>query len=371
MSRLPLAALCLSFALLLAACTDGDAGNASPAAINDRPRLVVEYLSDVAARASGSAAADVVPLNDSTLSAELSARVLAVRTDVGSSVKRGDVLLQLDPTDYRLALGQADAQVAAANAAAAQADARLNRARELHGKRYVSDDEMSVAVTQAEAASAELRIREAARAVAARQMDKATIHAPFDGVVVQRMAQVGNAVVPGTPLLRLIDLATPQVEVRLQPEQASDLTRADEIFLDLSGTRYPLRVLQIAEATDPGSRTRVARLKFAQDAAQPGLSGNLHWQRAGYEISPSLLVQREGGHGLFTVRDGKAAWIAIPGASAGRAVMADLPGDYPVVTHGQQSLQEGDAIRTATARQAESDPAKPKAASPSKAGGDT
>ncbi|MEZ5462350.1 efflux RND transporter periplasmic adaptor subunit [Dokdonella sp.] len=368
MSRFSNAVLCLSCALLLGACSDEDSGNAGPAAVDQGPRIVVESLADVAARAGGNAAADVVPLNDSTLSAELATRVLAVRADVGSSVQRGQVLLELDPTDYRLALGQADAQVAAARAAAAQADARLKRARELHEKSYVSDDEMSVAVTQAEAASADLRIREAARAVAARQLDKATIHAPFDGVVVQRMAQVGNAVVPGTPLMRLIDLATPQVEVRLQPEQASALGQADEIFLELRGVRHPLRVLQIAEATDPGSRTRIARLEFIGDAAQPGLSGSLHWRRAGYEISPSLLVQREGALGLFSVRDGKAVWLAIDEASSGRAVMADLPGDLPIVTHGQQSLQDGDAIREAANPAPTSHPAKPRAAQPSSSG---
>ena len=359
MSRLRAAALYLTCATLLTACADDDAGRANPAALDNSPRLVVEALSDVAARAGGTAAADVVPINDSTLSAELAARVLAVRKDVGSSVKRGEVLLELDTTDYRLALGQSDAQVAAARAASAQADARLQRARELHLKHYVSDDEMSVAVTQAEAAGAELRIRQAARAVAARQLDKATIEAPFDGVVVARMAQVGNAVVPGTPLLRLIDLAKPQVEVRLQPAQASDLNHADEIFLELAGTRYPLRILQVAEATDPGSRTRIARLEFTEAAAQPGLSGSLQWVRAGYEISPSLLVQREGGHGLFTVRDDKAVWMAIDGAASGRAVMADLPGDLPVVTHGQQSLQNGDLIGSPAKSRGEHSPARP------------
>ncbi|MGB0135436.1 efflux RND transporter periplasmic adaptor subunit [Dokdonella sp.] len=366
MSRLPAAALSLFCATFLVACTDEGAADSSPAAAGNSPRIVVEALSAVAARAGGTAAADVVPLNDSTLSAELAARVLAVRKDVGSSVKRGEVLLELDTTDYRLALGQADAQVAAARAASAQADARLKRARELHQKNYVSDDELSVAVTQAEAASAELRIRQAARAVSARQLDKATINAPYDGVVVDRMAQVGNAVVPGTPLMRLIDLATPQVEVRLQPAQASALANADDIYLELPGKRYPLRVLQVAEATDPGSRTRIARLAFVGDSAQPGLSGSLSWKSAGYEVSPSLLVQREGGHGLFTVRDGKAAWLAIEGAASGRAVMADLDGDLPVVTHGQQSLQNGDPVGTPDKPPRDRNPAKPKSESQSK-----
>ena len=356
-----LGVLLLALGSLLSGCSEDKAATPASTLADAGPRVVVEALSDVAARAGGSAAADVVPLNDSTLSAELSAKVLEVHADAGTSVKRGERLIELDPADFRLALSQADAQIGAAKAAATQADGRLARARELHGKHYVSDDELSDAVTRAEAAKADLRVRQAARAVAARQLEKATVLAPFDGVVVTRMAQVGNTVAAGTPLMRLIDLATPHVEVRLQPEQAADLASADAITIELSGQSYPLAVVQVAEATDPGSRTRMARLTFIDQAAQPGLSGTLHWKQQGFEVPTSLLVQRDGKLGLFTEQDGKAHWIAIAGASAGRAVMADLAADLPIVTHGQQSLQEGDPIaKTSTVKSpAEHAPGEP------------
>ncbi|MCB1561850.1 MAG: efflux RND transporter periplasmic adaptor subunit [Xanthomonadales bacterium] len=340
------AALGLLLGLVLSACSD-DVPEDAADAVEDGPRYVVQPLSEVAARAGGSAAADVVPQNDSTISAELTATVSSIAVDVGDRVTRGDVLLTLDPTDYRLQLNQADAQVAAAKAASEQADARLTRARDLHGKHFVSDDDLSAASTTAEAAAAELRIRQAARAVAARQLDKASINAPFDGVVVQRMAQVGAAVAPGAPLMRLIDLAQPQVEARLQPVQAVALSGANNITLTVGDQRYPLVVAQIAAAADPGSRTRVARLDFSAEHPEPGLSGTLNWTQRGFELSSSLLVQRDVGFGLFSVRDGKAHWIPVPGAEAGRSAMVDLPADLPVVTYGQQSLKDGDAVVTA------------------------
>lgn len=342
-SNARVATLLLLLALGLTACSGAD-DESGATTEPDSPRVVVEPLSAVAARAGGSAAADVVPLNDSTLSAEMAATVRAVHADVGRRVQRGDDLIELDPTDYRLALSQADAQVAAAQAAANQADARLVRARDLHGRKFVSDDDLGVAVTQAEAANAELRIRRSARDITARQLEKTRVVAPFDAVVVQRMAQVGNAVAAGTPLLRLIDLGKPQVEVRLQPDQASQLAAATTITLHLQNQRFALQVLHVADAADPGSRTRVARLGFVDAAPQPGLSGTLHWSQPGFEIASSLLVQRGNGLGLFTVTDARAKWIALPGASSGRAVMADLPADLPVVTFGQQSLQDGDSV---------------------------
>ena len=338
-------ALALLISLGLTACSD-DGAEETVSKVDDGPRYVVQPLSEVAARAGGSAAADVVPQNDSTLSAELAATVRSIDADVGDRVAKGAVLLTLVPTDYRLELNPVDAQVAAAKAASEQADARLARARDLHGKRFVSDDDLSAAITNAEAAAADLRIRQAARAVAARQLDKASINSPFDGVVVQRMAQVGAAVAPGAPLMRLIDLAQPQVEARLQPAQAVALSGASNITLNVGDQRYPLVVAQVAAAADPGSRTRVARLDFTAEHPEPGLSGTLSWTQRGFELSSSLLVQRDGGFGLFSVRDGKAQWIPVPGAEAGRSSMVDLPADLPVVTYGQQSLKDGDAVVT-------------------------
>ena len=339
------AAIALLLTLALSACSDDESGEAV-AQVDNGPRYVVQPLSEVAAGAGGNAAADVVPQNDSTLSAELAATVKGIHADVGDRVARGDLLLTLDPTDYRLQLNQADAQVAAAKAASEQADARLSRARELHAKRFVSDDDLSAAITNAEAAAADLRIRQAARAVAVRQLAKATINAPFDGVVVQRMAQVGATVAPGAPLMRLIDLATPQIEARLQPAQAAALSGASDISLRIGSERYPLAVAQIAAAADPGSRTRIARLDFVGEHPEPGLSGTLAWTQRGFELSSSLLMQRDGSLGLFSVRDGKAQWLPVPGAEAGRSAMVDLPADLPVVTYGQQSLNDGDAVVT-------------------------
>jgi RND family efflux transporter MFP subunit len=330
--------------LWLAGCGGKTEEAAAPA--DTRPVVAVRALQDFAARAGGTAAADVIARNDSTLTAEVAARVARIGADAGTRVEAGRVLVELDPADYRLALEQARAQAAAARSRTELAQSRLLRGRRLNTEKYVSDDELAALEAEADGTRAEARVREAARAVAERELAKTRIRAPFDGVVLERMAQVGAAVAPGTPLLRIVDLATPEVEARLQGAEAAALERAGAAVLEAGGRDWPLRLLRVADAVDATSRTRVARLAFTAEAPAPGTSGSLRWtQDGGWRIPSDLLVRRGEAYGVFVVEDSRAHFVPLPGAQPGRGAETTLPGSAQVVIEGHQALQEGQPVR--------------------------
>lgn len=195
----------LLLALVLGACGGNDTGaeeqDGAP------PRVRTQPVTEVLQPRPGTAPATVRAPNRSDLSTDVSARVARVVVDVGGTVAAGELLLALDDTDFRLALAQAQARVGSAQARVGLAEQRLERAQRLREQRFVSEDEVLALATEAEAAQAELRIARADRDVAARNVEKCRITAPFDGVVVERMAQVGTLAAAGTPLLRLVDLA--------------------------------------------------------------------------------------------------------------------------------------------------------------------
>lgn len=357
----------LACALLLAACGRDAGPDTEPA--DPRPEVVARALGEIAAPAGGSAAADVLARNDSVLTSEVAARVARIGADAGARVRRGELLVELDPTDYRLALSQATAQASAAQARATQAQARLVRARQLNADRYVSDDELAALEAETAGALAEARVRQAGRAVAERELAKTRIVAPFDGVVLERIAQVGAAVAPGSPLLRIVDAAVPEVEVRLPPQQAAVLERLGAATLDVDGRAWSLRLLRMADAVDATSRTRIARLAFeGDDAPPPGSNGTLRWQQdARWRVPADLLVNRDGGLGIFVVEDGRARHVALPGAQPGRGGETDLPAEARIVTEGHQALQDGQAVRVRGIDAPSNDAAGDAAAEPAQA----
>jgi RND family efflux transporter MFP subunit len=311
---------------------------AAPVEVGVRP------LRDVAMPDRGTAPASVVAPNDSRIAAEVTAVVARVHAEVGDTVETGQVLLELDPADYRLALAQADAQVASARARVALAEQRLRRAQSLKQRQFVADDEVLALETGVQAARADLDVAQAQRAVAARNVEKCRIVAPFAGAVLERQAQVGATAMPGATLLRLVDLAPPEIEARAQATRADELPRATEIAFENQGKSYPVRLLRLSPVVDVAARTRVARLAFIDRAAPAGSSGTLHWTTSDPLLPPELMVKRSQELGAFVVENDRARFVPAPAAQEGRPFPVALPPETPVVVRGQQGLTDGQPV---------------------------
>ena len=152
--------------------------------------------------------------------AERAGRVAAIPHREGSRVRAGEPLLLLDESTARTQLEVVGRDLEAAHAAAGAAGAAATLARQQHERTaslfkssLVSQGEMDLAKSRLESAEAELegaeaREKRAGSAVRLGQdeLDHLRVLAPFDGVVSQRMVEVGEPVVPGQPVLEVVSL---------------------------------------------------------------------------------------------------------------------------------------------------------------------
>lgn len=337
---------------MLASCNRNSAETDSSEAPEARP-VTLATASATVLPARLSAPAEVLSPNRSELSTEVTARVARVYADVGATVKAGARILALDSTDYRLALAQAEARVNAAKAKVALAERRVARIDELAQQRFASEDEVLAAKTELESMIADVQVAEADRDVAARNVAACLLIAPFDGVIVERMAQVGTLAPAGTPLVRLIDLSPAEVEASVSSVDAAGLESADELQFESQGKRYPVRLLRLAPVVDRAGRTRVARFGFVGDRAATGSSGTVSWRSTENLLPAGLLVKRADTLGYFVADEGIARFVAVNGAQEGRAFAVDLQDDALrstlLVVRGHQGLNDGDAIVDAAA----------------------
>lgn len=333
--------------LMLAACGQEDPPPAQPPATKE---VVVAPASRVVLPLRATAPAQVVSGNASDLSSDVSARVARVHADVGSTVPAGGLILTLDPADYRLAQAQAQAQLASAQANARLLEQRVRRAATLVAQRYVSEDELQALRAERDAARAQVDIASANQQVAARNVAKTRITAPFDGVVVERFAQVGTLAAAGSPLLRFVQAGGLEVEANVQTDDAESLRQSTRIVLQAGqGDEHPLRLLRLATVVDPGARSQVARLAFEGTPTIAGTSGTLAWTAPGQRLPANLLVKRGQALGYFVARDGRARFVAVPGAQQGRAFAVEIEPGVSLVVRGQNALEDGEAIRIAPA----------------------
>jgi membrane fusion protein (multidrug efflux system) len=276
--------------------------------------------------------------------AQVSARLMKVQRDEGSRVAKGDVLASLDDADYRLSHDRSQAALATAEANRAHAVAERDRAESLLKTGGITDkDRLSadVALQVAEAAVAQARAEES---IAALQLGRCQITAPFDGRVAKRHADAGAMLASGTPLFTLVDDAV--LEFRAAAP-STDWAKAKvgapvDVTADaLPGYHAQGRVARVVPLIDersrsfdvvvevPGGRDLVGGL-FARAAIRVG-------RVAGALVVPTQALVRDGG------APGEAQTFVVAGGVAERRPVSlgvEAPDGIQVV----KGLVAGDVV---------------------------
>jgi len=326
------------FILLLAVSLYCSTAQAQPVPV------VVERLGDLRVERELRAPATVLSANRAVITSEVTALIKAILVDVGASVGKGAVLVQLDNDNASLALAQARASLEALDAQIVQANWRLTKAEDLLTRNFISDDELvgrqtDVAVLQANRQGQLVAIKVAELALA-----RTSIRAPFDATVVQRQAQVGNFAQPGTQLLTLVQTHGREIDAEIDPRYAMIFPSASKLRYVSMGREYPIELMRLSDIIETDTRKLRARFSFTDSAAPIGSSGEIAWTESSGVVPVTLIVQRGLAFGVFAARNRKAEFISIPSAQEGRPAVLDLPDDTLIVSRGHVRLQNGDDL---------------------------
>lgn len=301
-------------------------------------------LGELLVQSEYSAPASVESLADSRISAELTGVIERIAVRIGDRVAAGEVLVELECSDYRFSLrelqGRRDGLAARIRFAARQ----LERARTLNRQQTVARElldqrEAELLSLEAEQASTEALIERAER-----DRERCRIIAPFSSVVTTRLVGVGEYVTPGTPLLTLLDIEQIELGARILAADADRLSDSARPVFRNSGREYPLRLRVLLPSIDPNTRTREARLEFTDEAALPGAGGRLVWR--GPPLLPAeMVIRREDRLGVMLAKDEQARFHPLPEAEEGRPTPVDLPADTLIITDGRAGLEDGQIVR--------------------------
>lgn len=316
-------------------------------AAQESARLVTTRpLADVVMYPRESAPATVVSVNESRLSAEIRASVTAITVRVGEVVEQDQVLLKLDCRQHQLGLRQAEAAMAGVAARLDLAQGQLERARSLSASANISQEILHQRRAELNAVEAELAAAKAMRERAALDVEHCTVRAPFEGVVLGRLANIGELADVGTPLLHLLDRGRLEISAQVTLDQVEGLTTVDNARFVSGGRDYPVKLRLISPAINPQARNREARLLFVAERALPGAAGRLVWNETSPHLPAELLVRRDDRLGVFVVNGGAAHFVVLPDALEGRPAPVSLPADSWVVIEGRQILRDGDRVST-------------------------
>ena len=166
-----------------------------------------------------SATGTIRPVEQVQVGSQVSGTLSRLYADYNSRVRKNQVLAQIEPSSFRARELQAEAAVARAEAALADAQRGYKRAQELIIQQYISQAELETAQATVQQRAADLKQARAALEAAKVDLEHTTIRAPIDGVVISRSVDLGQTVAASlqAPQLFVIanDLTQMQVETRI------------------------------------------------------------------------------------------------------------------------------------------------------------
>ncbi len=246
---------------LLAACSKNDS---KPAEV--RP-VKSQIVAIEAVASSGNFSGDVRARYESKLSFRVAGKVAQRVVDVGTRVKKGQLLARLDATDLQLNAAAAQAGLTSAESDLSQAKFDYERFKSMHDKKLVSDIEFSNRETRYKLALSRYEQAKAQATVGENQADYASLVADSDGVITENFAEVGQVVNAGQPVMTLAREGEREVKISVPESRVDELKTAQQITITLwavPDTVLAGSVREIAPNSDPVTRTYDVRIRVAQ-----------------------------------------------------------------------------------------------------------
>ena len=285
--------------------------------------------------------------------------------DAGAVVKKGQALARIDPQDVRLAADAGKAQVAAQQTEADFADAELKRYQDLFSKGFISKSALDQKVNVANAAKARLEAAHAQSSVSTNQAGYATLTAEMNGLVTQVMAEAGQVVAAGQPVMKIANPQEKELTINVPESKLGEfkgkgaLPRELRVALWSNPEKYyKAKVREIGGAADPVTRTYAVRISLLEidETIQLGMSAYAVFAGANevntLAVPLSAIYVRDKTTGVWLIAaDGKVALKEVTviqyretSAIVKAANGSIKPGDI-IVAAGVHKLREGEVVK--------------------------
>ncbi|MHB1096374.1 MAG: efflux RND transporter periplasmic adaptor subunit [Gemmatimonadaceae bacterium] len=228
--------------------------------------------------ASVTASGQVTPRTKVDLSADITGKIVALNVKMGDIVKRGQLVLQIDPQQFESQVQRAEAALANSRARLAQAKANLQQAQNNYQRSadikktnatLISDEQIeqlktSFEVNQAmlEAATQDVRQGEASLKDARWQLSRTNIYAPMSGRVTRLNVENGETAVQGTfnkdaaTLMTIADMSVLETKVKVDETDVSRISLGDSAVIQIDAfpdTTFIGRVVEVSQSSVRGA----------------------------------------------------------------------------------------------------------------------
>ena len=300
------------------------------------------------------------PLVEASLKAKIAGELLEVAVREGGSVRKGEIVARIDPTEVEARVAARQADVEAARAQLVWAEKNRATQKALLEKSFISQNAFDNVQSSHDVAAAKLRAAEADLVVAKKSLGDAVLTAPFSGIAAQRHAQPGERVALDAKVITIVDLGRLELGAAVPSADIAQVRVGQKVAFRVDGfggREFAGSVERINPATDAGSRaiTVYAVIDNPAGVLRAGMfaQGVVSLGRTeGVLAIPASAVREQAGRTyVYALVDGTVRRKSVkvePADTSARLQVAEglAPGDR-IVRNNLGTLREGVAARLA------------------------
>jgi RND family efflux transporter MFP subunit len=340
-----------SMALLLAACSE------KPPVVEDIRPVRAMQISSAGAENMVELAGDIQPRYESRLGFRVGGKVIARQVEIGSVVKRGQLLMQIDPRDLQLSQSQANASVNAAASNLSLAKAEYERYRELRQKNFVSQAVLDAKEAAYKSALANHEQSNAALNIATNQNSYANLVADADGVVTALQAETGQVVAAGTPVVQLARTGEKEARISIPEDQVEVVRQVKEMQVRIWANQALVlrgQLRELSPVADPATRTYTAKISIpnAPPEVRLGMTATVSFitkaNKNLIRLPLTALLNEKNQTSLWVIENGvvKSVPVQVGGVMGNEVVIASgVNAGQMIVTAGVNTLRPGQKVK--------------------------
>jgi len=282
--------LCLPLVLWLAACnrTNNRENPTSPATTNqtDAVTVLVTPVQNTSETGQITLSGATEPETTVDLGFMVSGKINQITVQEGQTIKSGQLIAGLDPTDYRLGVDIANANVA--------------RVQDEYNRLSILNQRGSIAPADYQKAVIGLREVKAHQQLAAKNLRETRLYAPISGIVARRGADPGEIISQGMALFSIVDIQPIKVRASVPEAEVGQVKtgQAAQVYISALDTTLTGKVSLIGAVADPASRTYTVKIDLPNKNAtiRPGMVADVRLpaaQKINALVVPGEAIRRD------------------------------------------------------------------------------
>jgi len=254
--------------------------------------------------------------DESALSFRVGGPLVQVNVTQGEPVKKGDLLMQIDPRDFEDRIQSLEAQWAGAEALQKRARQDYARISRLFNEKVLPQSDFDGATSAQDAAAAAVKNLNAQLGIARHALEDTSLRAPYDGTVAGQLVENHEMVDSGNVVLRFQNIQTLEITVSVPENEmisrSLDVGSAAKVsFPAITGKTCDARLTEWSSSADPLTRTYAVTFVFqapGEFRVLPGMSASISWavdreQESALSVPVSALISGSDGNTFVWVYD--------------------------------------------------------------------